>query len=216
MFRTIRLKLSAFCFLVAVTGILLAFDGESRLADWHRNPAPLKMSLADYLRTRPSQPWLQLTQCDLLYSRAVCHKSPNGQIRDVTIPIYPSGQSAGSVSVLLAMRFADPNQLNRGQDDPWQTITGMVRGGVFYQGLDKDLQSAASWKLADDYIMIDRDAAPNATAGASLLIFGLIVVAFGGFFGVALLRGWSDRTPEPSLEEFEAAMDAGTTPQFTK
>jgi hypothetical protein len=48
---------------------------------------------------------------------------------------------------------------------------------MFYTGLPRDLQTAATWKLADDYIVLDAGKAPSAGMGIFGLVAGLLCIA---------------------------------------
>ena len=162
------------CF--GLLGVVFIFGGVSALVRVASEPEPLRISVANYLQTRPTNRWLELTDCSICMSGAVGHRQIiDGALRDAAIPVFAAGQSTGPVQVVLSM---PGNQVvgARGTETG-QTVTGMVRSGILYTGLDRDLQAAAKWTLADDYIILDRDKSPSAAMGIGGLAAGLICLA---------------------------------------
>ncbi|HEX8524950.1 MAG TPA: hypothetical protein VF669_22055 [Tepidisphaeraceae bacterium] len=180
--------------LAVVVGCVLTWvgAGEVWLALW--NGTQVEMTMADYIRTHPSGRWVKLTGCRVAYPRAVSiQKTYKGTRRfeDVSVPVYADSDTTRPVQVVLGvknrgMMVATGAQL---MGTRTETIEGVIRGGLFYKGMNPKLKEMANWKLADDYVIVDEGKRPDLAKGLGMLMVGMLALGFLAVMVIRKVRG---------------------------
>lgn len=190
-----RLGLRARIFLTLVAVVCCWFAGQS-IYTWLTNRHPTVITCADYLRTRPSAKWLELTDCDIDFEGAIQLQSRVLKLdKGSFVPVRPRG-IAGPVAIVIKMRTDDFD--NRILDDiegelaadkpttqPGAPTT--VKGLVVF-GLESDSKTEKalrdSGKLTADFVIIDPAGKPDPAAALGSVV---LLVAMG-FVGFVMLR----------------------------
>lgn len=73
------------------------------------NRSPLEITLAEYTQTKPEDPWINLTECELNFFDAVYYEQ-GGRIDDVYIPLIPANSTEDTRSYIL-LETDDPKYI---------------------------------------------------------------------------------------------------------
>src|SRR5688572_11803041 len=93
-------------FIAGVIGLFWA--GGQNVYTGVTNRTPTRLTVAEYVSSKPPAHWLHLTNCRLIITDAMVRQSV-GSVKELFIPVRPEGQSAGMCSVLLSTK--DPGLL---------------------------------------------------------------------------------------------------------
>ena len=186
---------------------------------WVRNPAPARMTCAEYAAERPSGDWLELTDCRVDLLDSVYEESRGGRVKKVYAPVRPvdAATTTPAIVVLATRDKATVAAVQKLQDlskglglgggagteaapttEPTveiamaRHVTGLVEFGVELN--DKERQQIASLgeHLDPNFVLLKEGEKPSL--GASIAMSGIGLVG-GGVWLLALLL-YSGRNKE--------------------
>src|SRR3954453_11978687 len=98
--------------IVGLIGLGSAVACVGSVVTWHRNRAPVEMSLGDYLRDRPAGEWVRLTGCEVDYAAAAESLNKGGKVIAVYAPARPegAGEIPGPVDAVVLLSESTRSQ----------------------------------------------------------------------------------------------------------
>ena len=182
--------------LVVVTGLALWWGGTNFLTAI-REREPLEITCADYLKNKPDNRYLKLTQCEGDLDNMAIEEGKSKDVKAVYIPLRAKGTTVGKTQIVLKRTDKEMTSLvsaldTLGPGDEAKATKilaefeapneGLVQFGLDLSDKDKNQLKALNLGLADDFIIMERGKSPRLLLGGLALGAGLIGLVF-------LLRG---------------------------
>ncbi|HCN27533.1 MAG TPA: hypothetical protein DIT64_01850 [Verrucomicrobiales bacterium] len=177
--------------------IALLWGGVQGIYTALKNRAPLEISAADFIKTRPSAEWVTLKEAQLNLVEAA-HTQRFGKPTQIFIPVRPIGESLDTqVQILMStkdkeilaameginkageqMEKAVIGELARHADKlrMKRDISGLIKFGIQSDSRTRDKLHKLDINLAADFIILAEGEEPDLTKSIVMLSFGLIGV----------------------------------------
>lgn len=183
--------------LILIVAAALVWGGGQGLYTALRNRAPVEMTCAEYLQSRPRAEWLALTDCVVVLPEASHFQrrsaSPTAAATEIYVPVVAPGDEESAGSPYLILVTEDPQLLNLYNEigrfnrdttgmDEWlerygptlvqrRNLTGLIQFGI-------ELSSDRRDKLVEAYgrsdmALLDDGAAPDWGLSLVLFVIGL-------------------------------------------
>lgn len=189
------LRYGRFWLVAVIIGVVMTLAGIKEAALAFGNRTQIEMSLSEFIRARPDGRWVKLTGCNVAYGGMVYRETIRKGTRtlsDVSVPVYADDNVNQPVKVVLCVADRREKQVVqnfRSMGTPTETIEGVIRGGMFYSGMNEKLQKLAPWKLAGEYVIIDEGRKPSMRNALIMLGIGVGLLGWMGF-AVGRRFGW--------------------------
>jgi hypothetical protein len=179
-------------FVIAVAGLGLWWGGQN-LYTGLREREPLEITCAAYLKDRPDNRFLKLTECEPDLDNMAIEEGKNKEIKAVYIPMRAKGTTVGKTQIVLKRTDDDMTVLVDRLDGPngpdeklAQKVLTELEGpnqGLVQFGLDlsdKDMTQLKNLNLglADDFIIMEHGKAPRLLLGALAFAAGLLALGW--------------------------------------
>jgi hypothetical protein len=189
---------------------------------WHthraiRDGKQLEISCEDYIRERPDNHWLKLTNCEYDVDNYVFirgGRQGDGDIRKVFFALRPIGDTSGKTTIVvvrddketiaLIETAEDGNEpseaaVARFAADIQKPVEGIVSSGLDVDHGDKDKieDPKLNLQLANDFVMLSNGAHPRLLLGILLLIGSTAFLGLAGALFVTKRRRARKQPPAP-------------------
>jgi hypothetical protein len=176
---------------IAVAGLGLWWGGQN-LYTGLRERDPLEITCAAYLKDRPDNRFLELTECEPDLENMAIEEGKSKEIKAVYIPLRAKGTTVGSTQIVLKRTDDTMTVFAGALDNAAGPGEGLVKKvvaelegpnqGLVQFGLDlsdKDMTQLKNLNLglADDFIIMEHGKSPRLLLGA--LAFGAGLLALG-------------------------------------
>jgi hypothetical protein len=163
-----------------------------------KNHEPLEITVADYIAQKPDAEWLTLKEGKVSLLEAA-YKARMGNVSEIFVPVRPAGESTDKpIHILLSTddkavvraleELSKPGGNPRRQADAaaqqaeklfvQKNITALARHEMFSDFVTHTRLSWLSLNLADDFIILDHDAAPEPAVSLAMVSGGLLIWLF--------------------------------------
>jgi hypothetical protein len=183
-----------------------------------KNRAPLEITVAEYLKTKPDAEWVVLQDAQLNLLEAA-RRERLGKITEVFIPVRaPDDAGKGAVHILMSTKNEDIltalhdmeksggstkealEAASRHADKLFmrRDVTGLIQFGIDSDTKTRNKLAGLQMNLAKDFVILEEGKAPEMGLSIGMLGLGVLV----GFF---MLRGAARNTsaqpppPAPNL-----------------
>ncbi len=178
-------------FVIAVAGLGLWWGGQN-LYTGLRERDPFEITCAAYLKDRPDNRFLKLTECEPDLDHMAIEEDKHKEVKAVYIPLRAKGTTAGATQIVLKRTDDEMTVLVHALDGPngpderlAKKVLEQLEGpnqGLIQFGLDlsdKDMTQLKNLNLglAADFVIMDHGKAPRLLLGA--LAFGAGLLALG-------------------------------------
>src|SRR6266566_1123813 len=187
--------------IVVVAAVLLVGGQQAYVAFANRNP--LKTTCANYVNSKSSAKWVELSGCDIDYRRAIQLQSRIiKEDKGIFVPVRPIGSTAAAPILLHLQKDDFDRRLETFISAPLlrKVKEGEMITGLVQFGMDSDLrvneaigESKLKTQLSADYKLIESGAKPDIAAG----FFGIAMIVVAVVVALLLLRGRAARTAIP-------------------
>jgi hypothetical protein len=176
---------------IAVAGLGLWWGGQN-LYTGLREREPLEITCASYLKDRPDNRFLKLTECVPDLENMAIEEGKHKEVKAVYIPMRAKGTTVGKTQIVLKRDDDTMTSLADSLDGPVgpneavaKKVLSELEGpnqGLVQFGLDlsdKDMTQLKNLNLglAEDFIIMEQGKAPRLVLGA--LAFGVGLLALG-------------------------------------
>src|SRR5262245_32461247 len=192
--------------LLAILSIVALWWGGQNTFIGIRDHKQRVISCADYVKQRPDDRWLKLTDCDYDFDHLAYEKTTSGKIRAVYLPLRPAGVEGGPTQIvvkrddsemLVVVEAIEHNDANPQPASDHvlaqlkEPAEGLVEFGLDLKDKDKKELGQLNLGLASDFVIIDYKHEPK-------LLFGLLALVAGlGMAGYVVLRLVRRARPSP-------------------
>ncbi len=178
--------------LIIVTGVALWWGGQNFYTGI-RERDPLEITCADYLKHRPDNRYLRLTECAADLDNLAIEEGKNKEVKAVYIPMRGKGETGGQTRIVMKRTddemtslVAQLDKLGPGDEAKATRILGELEApneGLIQFGLDlsdKDTKELGRLNLglAEDFVIMERGKSPRLLLGALALAAGLLGLAW--------------------------------------
>ncbi len=179
-------------FVIAVAGLGLWWGGQN-LYTGLRERDPLEITCASYLKDRPDNRFLKLTECEPDLENMAIEEGKNKEVKAVYIPMRAKGTTVGKTQIVLKRTDDAMTSLADSLDGPVgpneavaKKVLGELEGqnqGLVQFGLDlsdKDMTQLKNLNLglAEDFIIMEHGKAPRLLLGALAFAVGLAALGW--------------------------------------
>ena len=179
-------------FVIAVAGLGLWWGGQN-LYTGLRERDPLEITCASYLKDRPDNRFLKLTECEPDLENMAIEEGKNKEVKAVYIPMRAKGTTVGKTQIVLKRTDDAMTSLADSLDGPVgpneavaKKVLSELEGsnqGLVQFGLDlsdKDMTQLKNLNLglADDFIIMEHGKAPRLLLGALAFAVGLAALGW--------------------------------------
>lgn len=177
--------------LIVLVGVALWWGGQNFITGV-REREPLEITCADYLKHRPDNRYLRLTQCEPDLDNFAYKQSKKGDIDQVYVPLRAKGGSGGKTQIVLlrsddtiTMLASKANRdtlddalLAKVQKELEGSNEGLVQFGLDLSDKAMDELKKLNLGLADDFVILEHGKSPRLLLGGLVLAAGLLGLAF--------------------------------------
>ena len=179
-------------FVIAVAGLGLWWGGQN-LYTGLRERDPLEITCASYLKDRPDNRFLKLTECEPDLENMAIEEGKNKEVKAVYIPMRAKGTTVGKTQIVLKRTDDAMTSLADSLDGPGgpneavaKKVLSELEGpnqGLVQFGLDlsdKDMTQLKNLNLglAEDFIIMEHGKAPRLLLGALAFAVGLAALGW--------------------------------------
>jgi hypothetical protein len=179
-------------FVIAVAGLGLWWGGQN-LYTGLRERDPLEITCASYLKDRPDNRFLKLTECEPDLENMAIEEGKNKEVKAVYIPMRAKGTTVGKTQIVLKRTDDAMTSLADSLDGPVgpneavaKKVLSELEGpnqGLVQFGLDlsdKDMTQLKNLNLglAEDFIIMEHGKAPRLLLGALAFAVGLAALGW--------------------------------------
>lgn len=179
-------------FVIAVAGLGLWWGGQN-LYTGLRERDPLEITCASYLKDRPDNRYLKLTECEPDLENMAIEEGKNKEVKAVYIPMRAKGTTVGKTQIVLKRTDDAMTSLADSLDGPVgpneavaKKVLSELEGpnqGLVQFGLDlsdKDMTQLKNLNLglAEDFIIMEHGKAPRLLLGALAFAVGLAALGW--------------------------------------
>ena len=179
-------------FVIAVAGLGLWWGGQN-LYTGLRERDPLEITCASYLKDRPDNRYLKLTECEPDLENMAIEEGKNKEVKAVYIPMRAKGTTVGKTQIVLKRTDDAMTSLADSLDGPVgpneavaKKVLSELEGpnqGLVQFGLDlsdKDMTQLKNLNLglAEDFIIMEHGKAPRLLLGALAFAVGLLALGW--------------------------------------
>jgi hypothetical protein len=154
--------------------------------------SPVEMTLAEYVKERPSGNWLKLTECQVNLIECIYEEDTNGRIKRLYVPIHPPGEVVPAYVVIKNTSYnAKMQELMDNQNDPEKlealltkygdmlTEVREFEGWVSSSSHSDVTEKFTSADVTSDFIVLEDGAKGDMARSIFMLAIGLLTM-FGG------------------------------------
>lgn len=193
--------------------IAMLWGGAQGIYTALKNRAPLEISAADFIKTRPSAEWVTLKDAQLNLVEAA-HKERFGKLTEVFIPVRPKGESLDApVQILMSSKdkeiLAAMEELNKAGEQSEEAalgtlarhadklrmerdVSGLIKFGIESDSRTRDKLGKLDMNLAADFSILEEGARPEL--GTSIVLLG------SGLIGVFIILRRAARAEAPAAQ----------------
>lgn len=179
-------------FVIAIAGLGLWWGGQN-LYTALREREPLEITCASYLKERPENRYLRLTECEPDLDNMAIEEDKHQKLQAVYIPLRATGTPRGSTQIVLKRSDDAMTSLAGSLDGPGgpneaaaRKVLAELEGpnqGLVQFGLDlsdKDITQLKNLNLglAADFVIMEHGKAPRLLLGALAFAAGLAALGF--------------------------------------
>jgi len=181
--------------LLALGGVGIYWGG-TNFVTAVRERDPLEITCANYLKQKPDNRYLKLTECDPDMDNMALYEEGEGTAKKITavyVPLRAKGTTVGKTQIVLLRKdtaitdlvsradklgTADEAQAKRIMDEFEAPNEGLVQFGMDLSDSDQKQLKGLNLGLSDDFVIMERGKEPKLLLGALALGGGLAALAF--------------------------------------